>query len=1012
MGLALVVPLVVVGCSTAPAGGGTREVTEEVLRVPVGPESGGAVVTLDASVFTTGQQGAPAVVLAHGYGGTKDDLAARARALAGAGYVVLTYTARGFGDSGGLIHLGSPAFEGADVVAVVDVLAARGDVARDDGEGPGAPGSDPVVGVAGASYGGAAALLSSGLDPRVDAVAAAITWSGLRGALVPQSATPLDPAAAPAPGVLKQGWVAQLLASGGSPTDGPADGSGAAPVGGPPVAPATCGRLAADLCAAYLATVQSGGAPPTRELLALLEASSPAAVLAARGGARAPTLLVQGEADTLFGLEESLITADVLRAGGAPVEVVWFPGGHDAIVGVEAELGDRLQGFFDGHLVPDATAAPGNEPVDDGEDDGEDGGGTGTASRFEYALPLPALAALVGGGGDGGSGSDTTTDGDADSTDDGDDGAPLAPRRVLPDVPSSQAPPAQGVPAAELALAPVAGTGAAPVAGGAQQVLSPAGGQPAARTSLPGLGALSALPVPALAAAGVLPGQSAVFETAPLAEPLEVLGAPTVDVVVTSSAPDAVLFAALYDVDAGGLADLPGGLVAPLRVTAPAATATAVRVRLPTVVRDVPAGHRLRLVLASTDAAFAVPLDARAYTVALAPAQGGAAGGGVESGAGVLRVALAAAGAEPVAAAGSATAVPRPQAVVAAVLVLGALLLATLAWWRGRRTRTGATAGGAAPDPAEEAGAVLEVRGLTKAYADGHRAVDDASFTVARGQVVGLLGPNGAGKTTTLRVLLGLLRPTSGSVTVLGQPVVPGAPVLARVGALVEGPGFLPHLSGQANLELFWEATGRPAEQAHLQSALDVADLGSALDRPVRSYSQGMRMRLGIAQALLGRPELLVLDEPTNGLDPPQITAMRQVLRDYAATGATVLISSHLLSEVEQTCSHVVVMARGQVLAAGSVAELVGSPGASRTLALSVAPGDADAAVGAVSALVGAGAQHRGNGEVVITLDGAPRAAGAAQVVSALVGAGVAVHALVPRRQLEQVFLDLVGQGR
>ena len=196
------------------------------------------------------------------------------------------------------------------------------------------------------------------------------------------------------------------------------------------------------------------------------------------------------------------------------------------------------------------------------------------------------------------------------------------------------------------------------------------------------------------------------------------------------------------------------------------------------------------------------------------------------------------------------------------------------------------------------------------------------SFRAEPGQVVGLLGPNGAGKTTTIRMLMGLIKPDAGTAYVLGQPVRPGAPVLRSVGALVEGPGFLPHLSGIDNLRAYWAATGRPIEEAQLDEALRIADLGTAAKRRVRGYSQGMRQRLGIAQAMLGLPQLLILDEPVNGLDPPQIRAMRAMLSEYAASGRTVLLSSHLLAEVELTCSHVVMMHQGRVLTTGSVEEL------------------------------------------------------------------------------------------
>jgi ABC-2 type transport system ATP-binding protein len=173
-------------------------------------------------------------------------------------------------------------------------------------------------------------------------------------------------------------------------------------------------------------------------------------------------------------------------------------------------------------------------------------------------------------------------------------------------------------------------------------------------------------------------------------------------------------------------------------------------------------------------------------------------------------------------------------------------------------------------------------------------------------------------------MIMGLIKPTSGDVFVFGQKVQPGSKVLSRIGSLVEGSGFLPHLSGRENLDLYWRAAGR-TDKANFDEVLKIADLGTAIDRKVRTYSQGMRQRLGIAQAMLGQPDLLILDEPTNGLDPQQIKEMRDVLHDYVATGKTVIISSHMLSEVEQTCSYVIVMHRGQLITAGEVSELLKS---------------------------------------------------------------------------------------
>jgi ABC-2 type transport system ATP-binding protein len=222
----------------------------------------------------------------------------------------------------------------------------------------------------------------------------------------------------------------------------------------------------------------------------------------------------------------------------------------------------------------------------------------------------------------------------------------------------------------------------------------------------------------------------------------------------------------------------------------------------------------------------------------------------------------------------------------------------------------------------KETDSLVVVEDLAKVYKDGYRAVSGLSFQVERGQVVGLLGPNGAGKTTTLRMLMGLIFPTEGRIYLNGKAVYPGSSALSDLGSFVEGPGFLPHLSGRENLDLYWRSIGRSGEN-HLAEVVAITKLGTALDKKVRSYSQGMRQRLAIAQAMLGMPDLLVLDEPTNGLDPQQIAEMRQVLKDYAKTGRTVIISSHLLAEVEQTCSHVVLMHRGQLIAFGPMKKIL-----------------------------------------------------------------------------------------
>jgi ABC-2 type transport system ATP-binding protein len=219
---------------------------------------------------------------------------------------------------------------------------------------------------------------------------------------------------------------------------------------------------------------------------------------------------------------------------------------------------------------------------------------------------------------------------------------------------------------------------------------------------------------------------------------------------------------------------------------------------------------------------------------------------------------------------------------------------------------------------------VVRTEALTKRLRGGILAVDRLDLTVQRGEVLGLAGPNGSGKSVTMKMLLGLVRPTSGTALVFGEPVHPGAPALGCVGALVDGPGFVPHLSGLDNLRLAWRMTRRSEDEADLDQAVDLAGLGDALRRRYGTYSHGMRYRLGLAQALMGQPELLLLDEPTTGLDPAHICDVRAAIAEVGRRGATVVLSSHLLSEVEQVCTHAAVMQHGRLIASGSVADLVG----------------------------------------------------------------------------------------
>ncbi len=293
---------------------------------------------------------------------------------------------------------------------------------------------------------------------------------------------------------------------------------------------------------------------------------------------------------------------------------------------------------------------------------------------------------------------------------------------------------------------------------------------------------------------------------------------------------------------------------------------------------------------------------------------------------------------------------------------------------------------------------IVSVEGLWKQFGDVN-AVEDLSFSVERGQVCGLLGPNGAGKTTTLRVLMGLERATRGSAHLFGERVVPSCPQLVRVGAMVEQAAFVPHLSGMANLRLWWAAGGTSMSDADLDGALAIAGLGDALHRKVRTYSQGMKQRLGFARLLLGRPELLVLDEPTNGLDPGEIREIRELIRRLAQEGSTVLLSSHHLSEVEQTCSEVIVMNRGRLVAAGTVGQLIGSTGS-----VYVEVDDRDRARSVLGAVAGVGTVRTQGDGLVVDLGGGRRS----DLAAAIVGAGLRLETIMPTQQLEDAFLHLL----
>ncbi|MGA4955079.1 alpha/beta fold hydrolase [Streptomyces lavendulocolor] len=874
---------------------------------------------IDTSFFTSGPDDArrPAVLLGHGFGGTKEDVRAQAEKLARNGYAVLTWSARGFGASTGRIGLNDPDFEVKDVSRLIDWLAKRPEV-RLDGAG------DPRVGVSGVSYGGAVSLLAAGYDARVDAIAPQITYWNLADAFFPDgvfkklwagiffttgtvASSDQPPGRAPGEGDQPPGRAPgqDEAPAGGGDGAAPARGGAAAAAGRQAEPTAACGRFQDALCAMYERVAVTG--EPDAAARALLEARSPSAV---GDRIKVPTLVVQGQSDSLFPLSHADRIAGAVRANGAPVAVDWIAGGHDGGDRETERVQARIGSWFDRYLKDDKGADTG-----------------------------PAFRVSRSGGVD-------TTDG----------------RARLRGATGDSYP---GLRAGDRAIA---------LTGRPQSFRNPAGATPPAISAVPGLGGgLAQLSSLGVGLSLDFPGQHARFESRPLTAPLRITGSPTVRVTVTSDTGEAVLFGKVYDVGPDGRRQvLPAQLVAPVRVGG-AGKGRTVELTLPAVDHEVEAGHRLRLVLAATDLGHASPAAPATYTVAVAgPLSVPTAPGVRTEGSGL------------------------PWWVwgmpAAGVLIAAALLLTA-------RRRTTAPA----PDP-DLADVPLQITGLTKKYAKSadRYAVRDLSFRVEKGQVLGLLGPNGAGKTTTLRMLMGLISPDGGEIRVFGHAIRPGAPVLSRVGAFVEGAGFLPHLSGRENLELYWRATGRPAADAHLDEALEIAGLGDALARAVRTYSQGMRQRLAIAQAMLGLPDLLILDEPTNGLDPPQIREMRDVMIRYAAGGRTVIVSSHLLSEVEQTCTHLVVMDRGRLVQAGPVAEITG---AGDTLLVTTAGDVPEPLIDKVGALPGIGSVVRTDGGLLVRLDGAT----ATGLIAELVRLDVPVTGVGPHRRLEDAFLTLIG---
>jgi ABC-type multidrug transport system ATPase subunit len=293
---------------------------------------------------------------------------------------------------------------------------------------------------------------------------------------------------------------------------------------------------------------------------------------------------------------------------------------------------------------------------------------------------------------------------------------------------------------------------------------------------------------------------------------------------------------------------------------------------------------------------------------------------------------------------------------------------------------------------------VVETHGLTKRYGTGIVAVDTLDLNVYRGEVYGFLGPNGAGKTTTLRMLLGLIRPTAGSAKVVGA--APGSPEsLIKVGAIVETPAFYPYMTGYDNLRLLARYCG--VDRSRVDATLAEVDLTPRAHHKFSTYSLGMKQRLGIAAALLKEPELLILDEPTNGLDPQGMADVRNLIIELGKGARTVLISSHLLGEVEQMCTRVGVIRKGKIVAEGTVDQLRGAA----TLIIRGTPEET-----AKSVLVEEiGVEHvtaLGGGTFSLAVD----LQRTAELNKRLVQAGVAVSELhADERSLEDVFMELTG---
>ena len=690
------------------------------------------------------------------------------------------------------------------------------------------------------------------------------------------------------------------------------------------------------MCLGYVEAATTGR--PGRAMLDLLAANSPARFA---DRITAPTLIIQGQTDSLFGLSEADATASAIAANGTPVQVVWRRGGHDGGPDETERLRRLRLRFLDRELAD-----------------------RGTAGDPAFTVTVPDAAA---------------SSADADP-------APLV--RTASTYPGLPQP---GLPTTALT------TTRLKLAGDEQLAVSPPGATPAAVSSLPGVsGAVSDLaagagaqgPGPAAGAGGggdalsalgggVLPGQAAIFETEPLAEAVTVVGSPRVEVSVSSTASDATLFASLADVAPDGSVTLPRRLVSPVYLENLPPDGRTVTVALPGIVHDVPAGHRLRVVLSATDQAYAMPADARGYRVGL-----------------TLDPALTVPTVPLVTRAGGGVAVP--LLALAGVLGLAALLAA------GAAVRGASLRRRDAVDPALTRVPVA-LTGLGKAYGNGFRAVSDVSLQVSKGQVLGLLGPNGAGKTTTLRMLMGLIHPSEGEIRVFGHRVRPGAAGAVAGGRLRRGPGLpaAPHGHREPAPLL---AGDRPAGRG-TRTCAEVARGGRPRGRR-RAHGPDLQPRheaaagdrAGDARPARAARARRADERPRPAADPGDARGA-QALRGHRPHRRRVQPPARRGGgDVHRRRRHAPGPARSR---RAPVAELV------EAATLVVVDVDDPARAAQVAAGVpGVSDVERTPTGLVLRADAATRA----ELVRALAGAGLGVERVAPQRGLEQTFLALVGE--